>query len=274
MIYVRDPKELVGRIADRLDDQGLSIDHQFPPIGYTALHFAGAVGHEEAAQLLLDETANVNSVDSLGYTPLLLAASCGKANLVKLLLHHGADSSMGDHFFKFTPLHFLSYVDDESVESLAEAMVQNAEQLNIISTERGPVGHENPFQKLRGSPLQWAASKPNEKLFSQLLKLHQSFAVVPVDLHIVRDRLSSRHHYFMLDLIIPIIPRLRSSGDALIPSELDRLLLNCVRDGSGMEHIMMHRRAFEEAEMKTIDVLLKAGANPFTCEIAPGEAYL
>jgi ankyrin repeat protein len=260
---VRDPEEVVGRIADRLEDKGLPIDHQFLPAGYTVLHFAVASGHEGAVEGILDEGANVNSLDLLGYTPLLLAASCGKGNLVKLLLQRNADPRIGHDLFKYTPLHFLSYVEDETVDSLAETMMRDTEQLNVVSSERGKVGLENPFQSLWGSPLHWAASKPNERLFARLLKLHQSFSTMPVDLNVVLDTLSSMHHYSMLDLLVPLVPKLRSSGYALNMSELDRLLLNCIRDASGMQHIMIHRGAFEEAKLRTLEVLLKAGANPF-----------
>ena len=67
MRNVRDPEKTVGRIADRLEDEDLPIDHRFPPAGYTVLHFAVAFGHEGAVEGILDEGANVNSLDLLGY---------------------------------------------------------------------------------------------------------------------------------------------------------------------------------------------------------------
>ena len=67
----------------------------------------------------------------------------------------------------------------------------------------------------------------------------------------------------MLDLLLPLVSKLRSSGCALNPAERDRLLLNCIRITSGMQHIMIPRGAFLESKLKTLEVLLKGGADPF-----------
>jgi uncharacterized protein len=55
------------------------------------LHSAVAGGHEEAAQLLIQGGADVNSAQRLGYTPLMGAAQNGLAATVDLLLARGAD---------------------------------------------------------------------------------------------------------------------------------------------------------------------------------------
>ncbi|KAF2185573.1 hypothetical protein K469DRAFT_778594 [Zopfia rhizophila CBS 207.26] len=259
----RDPEAVVGRIADRPDNEDLPIDHKFPPIGYTMLHFAVAFGHGDGVKGILDEGASVNAVDYTGSTPLQLATSCGNGRMVDILLKHGADPCIGSDIFRFTPLHFLSFVEDEFLDSIAEAMVRSAEQLNVISSERGSVGLENPFQSLKGSPLQWAARKPNERLFIRLLNLHLTFSATLVDLDEVLENLAWMHQPSMLDVLIPLVPKLRSNGRPLDPSELDKLLLCCIKGNLGIGYIMVHRGHYEKAKMDTLEVLLKAGADPF-----------
>ncbi|MEJ2425671.1 MAG: ankyrin repeat domain-containing protein [Candidatus Thiodiazotropha sp.] len=47
-------------------------------------------GHHEAAKRLLEAGANVNQLDKGGYSALMLAASNDHADIVELLLTHGA----------------------------------------------------------------------------------------------------------------------------------------------------------------------------------------
>ncbi len=55
------------------------------------LHSAVAGGHEEAARLLIEGGAEINSPQRHGYTPLMGAAQNGLATTVALLLERGAD---------------------------------------------------------------------------------------------------------------------------------------------------------------------------------------
>jgi ankyrin repeat protein len=64
--------------------------------GRTALAWAAATAHAEAARVLLDAHANPNLASNEDVTPLMLAASVGSAPLVELLLASGARLDAAD----------------------------------------------------------------------------------------------------------------------------------------------------------------------------------
>ncbi len=76
--------------------------------GRTALMFASTGPFPETVRLLLKNNANPNSIDRLEhFTPLMHAAAEGHFEVVKILLDHGADSSLKD-------------VDGDTAESFAD----------------------------------------------------------------------------------------------------------------------------------------------------------
>jgi ankyrin repeat protein len=60
----------------------------------TPLMIAARAGDMEAALRLLNEGAEVNATSATGYTALHYAASKGHADVVRLLLRHGADPDL------------------------------------------------------------------------------------------------------------------------------------------------------------------------------------
>jgi len=64
-------------------------------MGYaSALHFAAKSGHIEVAKYLIEKKADINRKTQSSRTPLHLACEKGQLNMVKLLLHLGADYTL------------------------------------------------------------------------------------------------------------------------------------------------------------------------------------
>jgi ankyrin repeat protein len=70
---------------------GTDVNGKDPSGGSTPLLVAALFGQTEAARLLLEKGANVNSKNNEGATPLLVAAFFCHPETVKLLLEKGAD---------------------------------------------------------------------------------------------------------------------------------------------------------------------------------------
>ena len=65
-------------------------------VGYTPLTRASYEGHESVVEFLLEQDANINHQDDDGDTALMLATKNKHESIVRLLLTHGADTSLVD----------------------------------------------------------------------------------------------------------------------------------------------------------------------------------
>ena len=64
------------------------------PMKVQPLHAAVGARNRESVELLLDQRADPNARQQVGYTPLMGAASAGREDIVLLLLSRGADKSL------------------------------------------------------------------------------------------------------------------------------------------------------------------------------------
>jgi ankyrin repeat protein len=62
--------------------------------GWTALHYAAAVGNDDIVRMLLEESAYIDAESPNSTTPLMMAAGSGRLSTVKLLLDEGADATL------------------------------------------------------------------------------------------------------------------------------------------------------------------------------------
>ena len=63
------------------------------PVESTALHTATGMGHEEIAELLIANGADVNAMDDNGDTPLDYATAANRTETADLLRKHGGKTS-------------------------------------------------------------------------------------------------------------------------------------------------------------------------------------
>ena len=81
-------------IAQMLLQTGYDLNKSVPSSHQSALSLAVWEKQAEMVCWLLDNGANVNSVDSRGWTPLMVATFIGSEELVEELLKRGADAGM------------------------------------------------------------------------------------------------------------------------------------------------------------------------------------
>ena len=79
-----------AKVAEKLLENGASVEPVLPDTGATALHLAAYLGHAELADVLLRHGAAVDALDTSGNTALGLAASEGHAQVVRVLISHDA----------------------------------------------------------------------------------------------------------------------------------------------------------------------------------------
>lgn len=80
--------ELLAWLLQRPDVDAAAVDHD----GMSALHLAAQADRSECVAMLLLGRPPVDPRDADGWTPLMLAAQCGHAGIVSLLLHAEADA--------------------------------------------------------------------------------------------------------------------------------------------------------------------------------------
>ena len=84
-------------------------------VGLTPLGEAATNGHKVVVKLLLDERAEVDTVNAYGQTPLQLACDRGTTEVVRILLEQGADPNKG------CPLQFaINWGQTDMVQILLE----------------------------------------------------------------------------------------------------------------------------------------------------------
>lgn len=88
---------------------GASPAHREASSGWTALHLAAFLGHDDVARLLLAKGATVRTRAADGASALHLGALGGRVATLELLSEHGADVAARDEKGA-TPLHFSAFL--------------------------------------------------------------------------------------------------------------------------------------------------------------------
>lgn len=100
-----------------LIDKGAEVNKK----GWAPLHYAAANGHDDVAQLLIDNSAYLDAESPNGTTPLMLAARGNHITTAKVLLDAGADSRVKNQL-GMTALDFAKLYHAKDVTEGLEAM--------------------------------------------------------------------------------------------------------------------------------------------------------
>mmetsp|Transcript_12266 Transcript_12266/g.24333 ORF Transcript_12266/g.24333 Transcript_12266/m.24333 type:complete len:487 (-) Transcript_12266:25-1485(-) len=97
--------DLVAKYVKIDPSLAYSIDDTEFGCGYRPLHYAAYNGHDEVCKFLLDDSAvNLNCTTSNNCTALFLAAQQGHSSTVQLLLSQGADPTVAEDEYNYTPI--------------------------------------------------------------------------------------------------------------------------------------------------------------------------
>ena len=140
-------------IANMLIGAGADLEAEGEPGRAHPLHLAALVNHREAARLLIDRGAKVDSRNSQDRTPLTVAASYGHAEVAEELMRAAADLFVGD-VYADTPIHYAAMSGD--IET-ADLFLSRGVDVNLRSRHDGE------------SPLIYAACNGNLEMVTFLL---------------------------------------------------------------------------------------------------------
>lgn len=122
-------------------------------VGFSPLHLAASKGRKEIIKLLLDKGADLKALDMKGMTPLHRATERGHKETVELLLARKADVKMVDKYDHCTALHLAAERDDRKV---VELLLENDADIDAADIEGG-------------TPLNCAVKKGNRDVVELLL---------------------------------------------------------------------------------------------------------
>uniref|UniRef100_A0ABD2WQD1 Uncharacterized protein n=1 Tax=Trichogramma kaykai TaxID=54128 RepID=A0ABD2WQD1_9HYME len=210
--------------------------------GLTPLHLICNDRHDahELAEIFFDKEFNqvvrLDARDELGQTPLHLALSRGRKNLVRLLLTNGADPNTADDY-GLTPWHLICMegVDDDLFELFFNREIKQATQLDARD-------------KSGRSPLHYALLANNKKAVEWLLRRG-------VDLNLADPRGSTPLHLISLEQVDDDMVEIFFKNNDMSKMKIE---INA-RDESG--NTPLHQALLADNKKVAVE-LLKIGADP------------
>jgi ankyrin repeat protein len=139
-------------LRDHLFESGLSVARSMVDrilANNCTLHEAVLNSNMRHVAKLLKRKESITQEDVGGRTPLHVAVSCRKPDIIKLLLEHGEDVSCEDTFLWLSPLEYANRMDDWQVLSLI--MEKRPDIREQVLNEMIPGGSEYIASALRAA---------------------------------------------------------------------------------------------------------------------------
>jgi hypothetical protein len=92
--------------------------------GQTLLHFAARDGHLRVAKFLIANGAYLNKRDNINWTPLYHAVSADRAEMVRLLIQHGAETNLVAGAEKISPLKLAQDNENEEIAQILQEAIR------------------------------------------------------------------------------------------------------------------------------------------------------
>jgi ankyrin repeat protein len=250
------------------------------------LHYYASIGLTEAISLVTENlNIDVNELGPQDATPLSLACRSGHLNAVRVLLHLGADPKIADAAGT-TPLHWLSFFHESEMRELVQLLLQHGAEIEVRS--KPTTMHISQDSTLLhvgrhgGTPLLWAVANFSFPATQALLDSgadpwDEAGEEAPRsnrfgnNVHLSPVHFAARGH---MDEILELLLRNQANPDILNThyrvmgsAEQSFAILPLgwavTYGGFGMlEAISWHGKNYKSACQRTIELLLKHGANP------------
>jgi hypothetical protein len=155
-----------------VDHGDSNVDDPVDPAGHTLLHYASALGYTESVKALIEMGADVNKLPEVGETALGYACRCGHAAIAVELLERGANPGI-TNLYGATPMHYLVYLDDETIENVARRMIDTDRTLVNANCRafRSDTNYLCERFDQSGTALHWAVRHDRLKVAEILLEL-------------------------------------------------------------------------------------------------------
>lgn len=200
--------------------------------GDNLLHHAASCGLRNTVSYLIGkDSSNINCVNIIGETPLLLASRSGHYFITRELLEAGADPKIADNNGE-TPLHWLLSFNTKYVKEVCQYLVEKLDQNDVdaVASEYGYVYcGENKY--VSGTPLMRAVVRNRLDVVQALLGagadpsfISGKYSALGLAAHL--------HYHHLLEVLLPKVSPTQPALCTVEPSTVQPLLMFAIRGGS------------------------------------------
>lgn len=111
-------------VNEVVDEMGSSALHYVAGKGYTRPDGGNPSVDVKFAEILLERGAYVNSQDSLGYTPLMIAIYNGRHDVIRFFLMNDADPSIENELYRSSIDYVVHHCDKRTIEIFRRSEVE------------------------------------------------------------------------------------------------------------------------------------------------------